>query len=81
MSLGKHLLTSFCQASKAKRKDLFTRAETYVKEYLAKEREEIRLKRAARQAGNFYVPSQAKVYFVIRIRGCVSVLFAQTIGI
>jgi len=57
------------KASKAKRKVVFKRAEAYVKEYLSKEREEIRLKRAARQAGNFYVPSQAKVYFVIRIRG------------
>jgi large subunit ribosomal protein L7e len=42
-----------------------------VKEYLAKEKEEIRLKRAARTAGDFYVPGQPKVYFVIRIRGCV----------
>ena len=40
-----------------------------MKEYLSKEKEEIRLKRAARQAGNFYVPAQAKVYFVVRIRG------------
>ena len=81
MSLGKHPLTSFFQASKAKRKVVFKRAEAYVKEYLSREKEEIRLKRAARQAGNFYVPSQAKVYFVIRIRGCVWVPFAQTIGI
>jgi len=40
-----------------------------VKEYLSKEKEEIRLKRAARAAGDFYVPAQPKVYFVIRIRG------------
>ena len=40
-----------------------------MKEYVAKEKEEIRLKRAARAAGNFYVPAQAKVYFVVRIRG------------
>jgi len=57
------------KASKARRKVIFKRAESYVKEYLSKEKEEIRLKRAARQAGNFYVPSQAKVYFVVRIRG------------
>ena len=31
--------------------------------------EEIRLKRAARTAGDFYVPAQPKVYFVIRIGG------------
>jgi large subunit ribosomal protein L7e len=40
-----------------------------VKEYLAKEQEEVRLKRAARAAGDFYVPAQAKVFFVIRIKG------------
>ena len=57
------------QASKAKRKVIFKRAETYVKGYLANEKEEIRLKRAARTAGDFYVPAQPKVYFVVRIRG------------
>lgn len=57
------------QAAKAKRKVIFKRAESYVKEYLAQEREEIRLKRAARESGDFYVPAQPKVYFVVRIRG------------
>ncbi|EPS98537.1 hypothetical protein FOMPIDRAFT_1024565 [Fomitopsis schrenkii] len=57
------------KASKAKRKVVFKRAEAYVKQYLAQEKEEIRLKRAARASGDFYVPAQAKVYFVIRIRG------------
>ena len=62
-------LHSSSQASKAKREVIFKRAESYVKEYLSKEKEEIRLKRAARVAGDFYVPAQPKVYFVIRIRG------------
>lgn len=57
------------KASKAKREVIFKRAETYVNQYLEREKEEIRLKRAARAAGDFYVPAQAKVYFVIRIRG------------
>ncbi|PPQ66448.1 hypothetical protein CVT26_011206 [Gymnopilus dilepis] len=57
------------KASKAKRKVIFKRAESYVKEYLSKEKEEIRLKRAARAGGDFYVPAQPKVYFVVRIRG------------
>ncbi|THH04601.1 hypothetical protein EW145_g5397 [Phellinidium pouzarii] len=57
------------KASKAKRKVIFKRAESYVKEYVAKEKEEIRLKRAARAAGDFYVTAEPKVYFVIRIRG------------
>ncbi|KAI0306478.1 60S ribosomal protein L7 [Multifurca ochricompacta] len=57
------------KAAKAKRKVIFKRAESYVKDYLSKEREEIRLRRAARASGNFYVPAQPKVLFVIRIRG------------
>ncbi|KAI9509650.1 60S ribosomal protein L7 [Russula earlei] len=57
------------KAAKAKRKVIFKRAESYVKEYLSKEREEIRLKRAARASGDFYVPAQPKVLFVVRIRG------------
>lgn len=40
-----------------------------MKEYLSQEKEEIRLKRAARATGDFYVPAEPKVYFVVRIRG------------
>lgn len=54
---------------KAKKKVIFKRAEAYVKEYREREREEIRLKREARKEGNFYVPAEAKLAFVIRIRG------------
>ncbi|KAF9053191.1 ribosomal protein L30, ferredoxin-like fold domain-containing protein [Panaeolus papilionaceus] len=61
--------TAARKAAKAKRKVIFKRAEQYVKEYLSKEKEEVRLKRAARTAGDFYVPAEPKVYFVIRIRG------------
>ncbi|EJD02429.1 60S ribosomal protein L7 [Fomitiporia mediterranea MF3/22] len=57
------------KAQKARRKVIFKRAEAYVKEYTAREREEIRLRRTARAAGDFYVPAQPKVYFVVRIRG------------
>ncbi|KAI0035927.1 ribosomal protein L30, ferredoxin-like fold domain-containing protein [Vararia minispora EC-137] len=57
------------KAAKAKREVVFKRAESYVKEYLEKEKEEVRLKRAARASGDFYVPAQPKVYFVVRIRG------------
>jgi len=57
------------KAARAKRKVVFKRAESYVKEYLSKEREEIRLKRVARASGDFYVPAQPKVLFVVRIRG------------
>ncbi|TEB26540.1 60S ribosomal protein L7 [Coprinellus micaceus] len=57
------------KAAKAKRKVIFKRAESYVKEYVGKEKDEIRLKRAARASGDFYVPAEPKVLFVIRIRG------------
>ncbi|KAH9495131.1 60S ribosomal protein L7 [Bulinus truncatus] len=53
----------------AKKKVIFKRAEKYVKEYRAKERDEIRLARQARKHGNFYVPAEPKLAFVIRIRG------------
>lgn len=63
------LTTPFSQTRAQKRKVAFKRADAYVKEYLEKEREEIRLRRAARAAGDYYVPAQPKVYFVIRIKG------------
>jgi len=52
-----------------KRRVIYKRADAYVKEYLAKEREEIRLRRAARAAGDYYVAAQPRLYFVVRIRG------------
>lgn len=52
-----------------KRKEIFKRAEQYVKEYRLKERDEVRLIRQAKNRGNFYVPAEAKLAFVIRIRG------------
>ena len=55
--------------SQEKRKIIFKRADQYVKEYLAGEKEEIRLKREARKSGDFYVPAQPKVYFVVRLKG------------
>jgi large subunit ribosomal protein L7e len=57
------------KARLAKRKVIFKRADEYVKEYIAKEKEEVRLKREARKTGDFYVPAQPKVYFVIRLKG------------
>merc|ERR1719297_73750 len=52
-----------------KRGVYFKRAEQYVKEYRAKEQDLIRMKRLAKKTGNFYVPAEAKLAFVIRIRG------------
>jgi len=53
----------------AVRREIFTRAEHYVKEYRAKERSEVRLRRQAKNNGNFYIAPQSKMVFVIRIRG------------
>nr|CAD7200426.1 unnamed protein product [Timema douglasi] len=55
--------------SHKKRKDIFRRAETYVKDYRKRERDEIRLAREAKTQGNYYIPGEAQLAFVIRIRG------------
>ncbi|MCI3325496.1 L30/L7 family 60S ribosomal protein, partial [Escherichia coli] len=52
-----------------KRSLIFKRAEKYVREYRARESDQLRLQRQARKAGNFYVPPEPKLAFVIRIRG------------
>ncbi|XP_011138066.1 60S ribosomal protein L7-like [Harpegnathos saltator] len=52
-----------------KRKEIFKRAEKYIKEYKQKERDEIRLMRQAKNHGNYYIPGEARLAFVIRIRG------------
>ncbi|KAH8026696.1 hypothetical protein HPB51_024195 [Rhipicephalus microplus] len=57
------------KAKRAKRLEIFKRAEQYVKEYRRQERDTIRLKRVARNKGNFYVPAEPKLAVVIRIRG------------
>merc|ERR1711997_1221886 len=57
------------QSRRKKRVEIFKRAEKYVKEYANKERDEIRLARDAKKAGNYYVPSEPKFAFFMRIRG------------
>ncbi|RKO90052.1 ribosomal protein L30, ferredoxin-like fold domain-containing protein [Blyttiomyces helicus] len=59
-------------AKEAKNKNravIFKRAEQYVQEYRRKEREEVRLRREAKAHGNFYVPAEAGLAFVVRIKG------------
>ncbi|KAL0903424.1 hypothetical protein M5K25_027801 [Dendrobium thyrsiflorum] len=51
------------------RKLIFKRAEQYAKEYANQEKELIKLKREARLKGGFYVCPEAKLLFIIRIRG------------
>merc|ERR1712038_2141960 len=57
------------KANKAKNKLIFKRAEQYIAEYRKKEKDVVRLNRMAKKAGNYYVPDQPKLAFVIRIRG------------
>ncbi|CAI9155656.1 unnamed protein product, partial [Rangifer tarandus platyrhynchus] len=54
---------------KARRKLIYKRATHYHKEYRQMYRTEIRMARMARKAGNFHVPAERKLAFVIRIRG------------
>ena len=44
-----------------------------MKEYRAQENDAIRFRREAKAAGNIYVPAEAKVVLVIRIRGIIGV--------
>ncbi|KAF2236834.1 60S ribosomal protein L7 [Viridothelium virens] len=57
------------KANKEKRNVIFKRAESYVKEYRDAEREKVRLQRLAKKNGEFYVPAEPKLVFVIRIKG------------
>ncbi|KAJ4826373.1 60S ribosomal protein L7-4 [Turnera subulata] len=53
----------------ANRKIIFNRAKLYSKEYALQERELIQLKREAKLKGGFYVDPEAKLLFIVRIRG------------
>ncbi|OAF68693.1 hypothetical protein A3Q56_03565 [Intoshia linei] len=52
-----------------RRDQIFKRAEKYAKEYRDMEKETMRLKRQARQNGNYYVEGEPKFVFVLRIAG------------
>jgi len=61
--------TRLKKTQKSARRAIFKRAESYVKEYKETQKNLIRFKREAKNVGNFYVEPEAKVAFVIRIRG------------
>jgi len=64
--------TAALEAKKKARKtrsDIFKRAEAYVKEYRQQEADLVRLKREAKAKNGFYCEPEAKLLFVIRIRG------------
>merc|ERR1712149_104688 len=54
---------------RARSKEASKRAETYVKKYRAMQAETDRLKREAKAEGSVLVPGEARLAFVIRIRG------------
>lgn len=54
---------------KKKKETIFKRAEQYLLEYRKHKRTELALKREAEKSGNFYVPNEPKLAFVIRIKG------------
>jgi len=54
---------------KLTRREIFRRAEKYLKEYKSKQRGLLMNKREAKAHGNFYVPDEPRVAFVMRIRG------------
>jgi large subunit ribosomal protein L7e len=61
--------TAALKAAKLARRVAFRNARAYAKEYADAESSVIRLKRQAKNAGNFYKEEEAKVYLVVRIRG------------
>jgi large subunit ribosomal protein L7e len=67
-ALSKHRSDSKADR-KAKRATAAANAEKYAKEYATADAELIKSKRDAKKAGNFFVEPEAKIAFVIRIRG------------
>jgi len=59
----------YLKKRRSARRKVFKRAEKYAKEYRVKEKQEIRMKRAARSMGSFFVPAESKLAIVVRIRG------------
>ncbi|ORX93842.1 60S ribosomal protein L7 [Basidiobolus meristosporus CBS 931.73] len=57
------------KAQRQKRQVIFKKAADYAREYEQAQKREVALKRQAKINGNFYVPAQAKVVFVIRNKG------------
>merc|ERR1712093_791152 len=54
---------------KAKRNEAYANAEAYAKEYRAIARRQVRMRRQAKAAGNHFMEPEAKLAFVVRIRG------------
>ena len=65
--------TTVAQKRKAleavKRRAIIKRTSKYYKQYAAAEKEEVRIRREAKANGNYYVPAEPRLAFVIRLRG------------
>merc|ERR1711907_578683 len=57
------------KVNKEKRIQMYKSAEKYVKEYRAMAKQRVRMHRQAEAAGNHFVDAEAKLAFVVRIRG------------
>ncbi|CAI9096823.1 OLC1v1033047C1 [Oldenlandia corymbosa var. corymbosa] len=68
-SAKKQQLVAAKKKNAANRKLIYSRAKQYAQEYEEQQKELIRLKREARLKGGFYVNPEAKLLFIIRIRG------------
>lgn len=66
--LAKRRVTKTLTIQKRLREN-FLRAEKYAKQYAVAERREIEKKREAKRAGNYFIPAESRLAFVIRIRG------------
>merc|ERR1711981_1424174 len=62
------------KANKDKRVAAYKSAEKYVKEYRALAKQRVRMHRQAKAAGNHFVDGEAKLLFVVRIRGLADML-------
>ncbi|KAK4394993.1 60S ribosomal protein L7-4 [Sesamum angolense] len=65
----KQELAALKEKKAANRKLIYSRAKQYAKEYEEQDKELIQLKRESRLKGGFYVNPEAKLLFIIRIRG------------
>lgn len=71
--LAKRRVTKTLTVQKRLREN-FLRAEKYAKQYASAERREIEKKRSAKREGSYYIPGEARLAFVMRIRGWVKFL-------
>eukprot|EP00828_Plagiopyla_frontata_P007730 TRINITY_DN1371_c0_g1_i2.p1 TRINITY_DN1371_c0_g1~~TRINITY_DN1371_c0_g1_i2.p1 ORF type:complete len:249 (+),score=31.56 TRINITY_DN1371_c0_g1_i2:72-818(+) len=67
--LQKKVKTERREKNKKLKQEYISRAQKYQKEYQDADRDMINKKRQAKAENSFYVPSEAKVAFVIRIKG------------